>query len=43
MALESNLIAGFAYSCMDSFHNGNFNMVCVAKRSEEEIRLMESL
>jgi len=41
--LETNLVTGFAYSVVDGFSNGIFNMVFVTKRSEEEVRLRDVL
>ena len=41
--LPHYMISGAAYSCMDSFHNGAFNMIFVQKKSEEEIKLLEDL
>ena len=41
--LPHYLISGAAYSCMDAFDNGNFNMIFVQKKSEEEIKLIEDM
>jgi len=37
------LISGIAYSIVEGFFNGQFNMVYVTKRSDLEIQLREKL